>query len=604
MNKYTRKKKAKHHKLYRYAKTKTKAHPKAHAKAHTKSRDKALPKARTKAKTKKLYYGGVRELTIIPGKPGKSGTLKITELPEILVMPSAIKKAEEKAEQTAIEYWKKGTCGFFSSNELSRLTELIRKHNNILAPIDGVTVVTTDKAMKRSICSILKSIVPKFKQPEFNPGYNSSGLYVCSNPTKYKYDILACATFLLFGIIANKMLKNDCPYKLIFKGGKALQLHGIDHESEDIDVLLIPRRGFGSGSYDESKISELAKNIAYLIKRILNNSSIKNSPIDAQLGEISVLDKEIELLKLSRSKNKCKPITNLSIYKVSWSSDNTGYVALTDIDYKEIDSEARKFYSRFETKKHEINSLKSTVLFEYPTLELILAEKQHYFDYYTSLNNCAQAFIALNFPNFNVTFDQYRNPQDLFNLLGTNPSVEKDKFDIWHKDFSERRPQPLDDFPKPLEHYINQNQHFLNKFQKSITSIEEYYKYKASRPPVELPRVEMPRVEMPQVEMPPVEMPRVEMPPVEMPRVEMPRVEMPRVESNSKKLWSEVAKPGTSGRQYQENYEIKSTPRSGVKSTPRSEVKSTPHSGVKSTPRSGATSSKNPEAKTSSYKNQ
>jgi hypothetical protein len=321
---------------------------------------------------------------------------------------------------------------------------------------------------------------------------------ICSNPDKYKYDILACASFLLLGIIAYKMAQDGCPYRLIFKGGKALQLHGIEHDSEDIDVLLIPRRGVrSSGSYNEPKISELAKNIAYLIKRILNNSSIKNYPIEAQLGQLSVLDKEIELLNVSCSKKESKPIKNLSIYKVSWTSNNTGFIAMIDIDYKKVDSKAEQFYSTFDRQQHEVPSLQSTVLFEYPTLDLILAEKTHYFNYYTSLNKCTQAFIELNSPDFNRKFDEYRNPPDLFNLLGPNPSIEKAQFNIWYTDFSERRSKHL---PKPLEDYINENQHFLDKFKKSITSIE---KYKASLPQVEIPQVKTSQVKTSQVKTPP-----------------------------------------------------------------------------------------------------
>lgn len=542
MNKYTRKKKAKHHK---YAKTKTKT------------------KARAKAKTKKLYYGGVRgrlrELTIIPKGPGKSGTLKITELPEILEMPSEIEKAQQIAEQTAIEYWKNAQCGLFTSEDISRITELIRKHNNILAPSDSLTLVTSDKAVKRSIYSILKSIVPKFKQPPFTP-YFIKDLLICSNPDKYKYDILACATFLLLGIIAYKMEQDGCLYKLIFKGGKSLQLHGIEHDSEDIDVLLIPRRGVrSSGSYNEAKISELAKNIAYLIKRILNNSSIKNAPIEAQLGQLSVLDKEIELLNVSCTKKVSKPIKNLSIYKVSWSYKNTGFVAMIDIDYKKVDSKAEQFYLTFDRQQHEVPSLQSTVLFEYPTLDLILAEKTHYFDYYISLNNCAQAFIKLNSPDFNLKFDEYPNRQDLFNLLGTTPSIEKSQFDIWYTDFSERRPKHL---PKPLEHYINENQHFLDKFQKSITSIN---KYKASLPPVEIPPIKTP----PSIKTPKIKTPKIKTPP--------PIQSAEKVESAVKSPIS-WAKRVTTGEQ--------TTPRSVAKTSTPSYENKFPRSSANKSPRS------------------
>jgi len=545
MNKYTRKKKAKHHK---YAKTKTK----------TKSRVKSRAKSRNKAKTKKLYYGGVKQVEIIPGRPGKPGTLKITELPEIVEMPSKIEQAQQVAEQTAIEYWKTAKCGFFTSDDITRITALIRKHNNILAPTDSITSVTSDKAVKRSIYSILKSIVPKFKQPPFTP-YFINDLMICSNPDKYKYDILACASFLLLGIIAYKMAKNDCPYRLIFKGGKALQLHGIDHDSEDIDVLLIPSRGVrSSGSYNEAKISKLAKNIAYLIKRILNNSSIKNYPIEAQLGQLSVLDKEIELLNVSCSKKESKPIKNLSIYKVSWTSNNTGFIAMIDIDYKKVDSKAEQFYSTFERQQHEVPSLQSTVLFEYPTLDLILAEKTHYFNYYTSLNKCAQAFIELNFPDFNKKFDEYRNPLDLFNLLGPNPSIDKALFNIWYTDFSERRSKHL---PKPLEDYINENQHFLDKFKKSITSIE---KYKASLPQVETPQVKTP--------------------PVKTPQVKTSQVKTPTSIQSAKKVESELTSPlswpklATTG--------VQTTPRSSAKITTPDYGNNFSESRAKKSPRS------------------
>jgi hypothetical protein len=525
MNKYTRKKNANHHK---------------YAKIKTKTRDKSRAKSRNKAKTKKLYYKG----------GGKEEEAK------------RIAEAITLAEQAAIQYWNKNNFGLvIDDDEIAKIIELFNRHYTIIAPARADEV--------RPICNHLKSIVPKFKQPDFIPGsIDKSGAMVFIDQTTYKYNTLACASFLLLGIIAHKMFNTDsCPYKLIFKGGKALQLHGINHESKDIDVLLLPK--YSRKYHDESKKAELAKNIAYLIKIIINKSSF-----DKDLGEFSVLDKDIS--QSSRS------IKNEFIYKISWLSKTAPFDAVIDIDYKEIDSESMtKFYSTFKQTQGVIDNM--DVKFEYPTLNLILDEKNHYFEYYTSLNYYTQLFINLVIYSY-ITLDQFiykfqtnkDRSSDLFTYLRGFyiPSVKMNpvKFDEWLTDFKERGN------PMLLQNYIYDNQYFLDKFQRSITSIRMYlasmqFKKTTSLPPTEPP-------------LPPTQPP---LPPLPLP------IQLSSVETPSVKLEEENDKPAV-------NMPISWATRviNGVQTTRPSDVIISPRSEVLSTPKTKSSqhSSANPSKQT------
>jgi hypothetical protein len=115
----------------------------------------------------------------------------------------------------------------------------------------------------------MRELVPTFYVP--NPPVIATKPYTLNGMTVYPHtglihdfnylNAMLCASFRLFGIIAYKMIYSSCKYKLIFKGGKAIQLVLNNvynktkkrpksfensvlrdlHQSEDIDVLLIPK---------------------------------------------------------------------------------------------------------------------------------------------------------------------------------------------------------------------------------------------------------------------------------------------------------------------------------------------------------------------------
>jgi hypothetical protein len=189
------------------------------------------------------------------------------------------------------------------------------------------------------LCDIMRELVPTFHipnpepepepEPELAPGskpkiigtllpngttvYNTKPNKPDPNASKnfYYLNAILCASFQLFGIIANKMItKETCKYKLIFKGGKAVQLvlrnifnrikinRNSDaytvlqklHQSEDIDVLLIPKP---ENIYDETEIKALAINISKLIEWFLHRDDTTRVSIQTPDDDPAIKNKTI-----------------------------------------------------------------------------------------------------------------------------------------------------------------------------------------------------------------------------------------------------------------------------------------------------------------------
>jgi hypothetical protein len=324
---------------------------------------------------------------------------------------------------------------------------------------------STDLAKTRSIYKKLIEIVPQYKQKRFIPGPDSKGTHIFSNPHKYKCDIQTCATFLLFGIIANKLHRGPSPYKLIFKGGKALQLAGIDHETDDIDILLLPKPG---QEYDPKSISKLAENIAYLVQLILNDDQIK-----PQLAEISVQD----------------PLeTNPVIYKLSWSY-NKRFTAIADIDFKQVDIDTIPFYSDLTKIDQTISETTHSVLFEFPPLHLLVGEKNyviyshHVFNYNAQLLIDYEKFTRKDIALPSITKDK------LYTLLhyaimdrGQNPIAlirKEDLFKFYDDCVSKGRGYPKNAKTISLEYYKGDTNRLIEKFNRSLISIHNSPQYQA-----------------------------------------------------------------------------------------------------------------------------
>lgn len=173
-----------------------------------------------------------------------------------------------------------------------------------------------------------------------------------------KFNFILCATFIILGIISNKLTNQD--YKLLFKGGKAIQLalDGIagstEYNSEDIDCLLMPK----DGVYNPEEIKNLASHIAYLVEWFLKTDN----------PDISVL----------------RPQENNLIFKLSYKyrirgSKSDFFVAFSDIDFRQIPQDIQPFFEDTVSTSFRVDELDQDLLFEYPSIVSLLNEKIYYY---------------------------------------------------------------------------------------------------------------------------------------------------------------------------------------------------------------------------------
>ena len=224
-----------------------------------------------------------------------------------------------------------------------------------------------------SICKIIQTLIPTYYVPTiFNPvlptAAHTGPLYVESSTDFSNYNILLCAALLVFGIISKKMVHQD--YKIIFKGGKAIQLvlgqitETNVYESEDIDVLVMPK----DIPYDGELVKNLSGHIGYLIKWFLNIRIPQPLPERENILDISVL-----------APNPRNPRANQYIFKLSYMQHVGGFKPFSDIDFNEIPMKIKPFFERAINYPFEIAELGEKVLFTCPDIGSLLDEKLHYY---------------------------------------------------------------------------------------------------------------------------------------------------------------------------------------------------------------------------------
>ena len=163
------------------------------------------------------------------------------------------------------EFWKP----IFEANEMLS----IRAKINEMMNSDGNIPITNKEVTQLwSVCKINQSIIPTYFTPTKNEPYDSFGTYMMDQDVDFShYNIVLCAALIVFGIISEKMIGQD--YKVIFKGGKAIQLvlagmhEASKYKTEDIDVLIMPDTNV---PYVESTVKNLSGHLAYLIRWFLN----------------------------------------------------------------------------------------------------------------------------------------------------------------------------------------------------------------------------------------------------------------------------------------------------------------------------------------------
>jgi len=276
-----------------------------------------------------------------------------------------------------LEYWN----AIFNPDEIEKL-------NKLKTEIQDLFTNKNAEASYTNLCDIMKDLVPTFYVPK--PPVIATKPYTLNGMTVYPHiglihdfnylNAMLCASFRLFAIIAYKMLNSSCKYKLIFKGGKAIQLvlnnvfsntnkrpKGYEnsvlldlHQSEDIDVLLIPKP---EKEYNKTEISELAQNITKLITWFLAS-----------------VNTEVSILKPDDPINK-----NKSIYKLTFVSRYSGFKAFSDIDFGEISTNSKEKYFSDLIDFNHITSDGLGILFECQNIEALLKEKIYYYAYYAYL---------------------------------------------------------------------------------------------------------------------------------------------------------------------------------------------------------------------------
>ena len=263
-------------------------------------------------------------------------------------------KTDLKFRTNEPDFWKP----LFPNGEMMELRNKIHQIMQKDCSLDG-------KGWKNEwdVCTAIQQMIPSYFVPRTGKVYTKpSGFIVSESPTDFSnFNVILCMAFLVYGIISHRMSEKKEAYQLVLKGGKAIQIVLSEtevppiYESEDIDILLLPKRG-----YDREEIKRLSGHLAYLMKWFL---------------EIPLLEKMVSVL------DPDDPISrNPDVYKLSYHNMAAhSFRAFSDIDFKELPKEGKKYYTHLMDFHQEVPILKEEMTFHCPTLDLLLDEKIYYY---------------------------------------------------------------------------------------------------------------------------------------------------------------------------------------------------------------------------------
>ena len=283
------------------------------------------------------------------------------------------------------EFWQP----IFSQNEMFAIRKLI----NDIMNVDGTIPVTNNKITQAwSICEIVKSIIPTFYMPTKNEFYYLFGTLIHDSDVDFsKFNVLLCSALIIFGIISYKMIGQD--YKMLFKGGKAIQLalsripNMSEYRSDDIDVLIMPDKNI---PYDELQIKNLAGHFAYLIRWFLNIPEHEPDPgykVSVQVPNPINTRANQYIFKLSY-------IKSLKRYDFKKQMLIDDYKQFLDIDFKEVSRDMISYFQD-DLKKYNFeislsSDTKQNLLFICPNLGSLLNEKIYYYVKYFKFKQILQ----------------------------------------------------------------------------------------------------------------------------------------------------------------------------------------------------------------------
>jgi hypothetical protein len=314
------------------------------------------------------------------------------------------------------EFWKP----LFEENELTvirnRITYMMNMDSSI--PINNGEV--TDLW---SVCKINQAIIPTYFTQIINTPYQSGNIFYSDQNIDFSnYNIILCASLLLFGIISNKMNGQD--YEPIFKGGKAIQLElaGIQesetYKTEDIDLLVMTKKNI---IYDENNVKNVTGHIAYLIKWFLNTPTTIISvqapnPVNKRANPF--------IFKLSYVKTSKK-------YDYRTNTMLNDYKQFSDIDFRDVPERIKPFFEISKEYKFYISELEEQVLFRCPNIGSLLDEKIYYYAKYNQFRYILEqgqkvteeGYQDLNIAMCNMFLDKFRRA-----ILAMNKALQKQRF--------------------------------------------------------------------------------------------------------------------------------------------------------------------------------
>jgi hypothetical protein len=316
------------------------------------------------------------------------------------------------------EFWKP----IFKPNEMFS----IRKKINDMINLDSNIQINNSEVTELwSVCKINQTMIPTYFTPMKNEPYQLFGSYISDKDIDFShFNIILCAALIVFGIISYKMIGQD--YKLIFKGGKAIQLvlasmpETSIYKSEDIDILIMPDKDV---PYDVNIIMNLSGHIAYLIKWFLNTPETQY--------RISVQQPDPE-----------NPRTNPFLFKISYIKVTKkqdfrkqtmvdDFRQFADVDFKELPQQIIPYFETSIQFPFYIEELDENVLFCCPNIGSLLDEKIYYYAKYIEIkkileqgyNITEHGYENVRIPDCNRFLDKFKKA-----ILAMNKGLQKQRF--------------------------------------------------------------------------------------------------------------------------------------------------------------------------------
>ena len=302
----------------------------------------------------------------------------------------------------------------------------IRQKINEMMNSDGnIPINNKEVTQLWSVCKINQAMIPTYFTPTKNEPYESFGYFIGDQDVDFShFNIVLCAALIVFGLISQKMVGQD--YKLIFKGGKAIQLElagtpeTASYKSEDIDVLILPNTDI---PYNELNVKNLSGHLAYLVRWFLNTPETQYK-VSVQVPNPENTRANPFIFKLSYVK-----VIQKRDYRKQMMVDD--FKQFSDIDFKDVPQNIKLFFEKSKEYKFYIDELNQNVLFRCPNIGSLLDEKIYYYSKYTEFKNLLEERKPITEEGYeNLTYIDCDRFLEKFKraILAMNKGLQKQRF--------------------------------------------------------------------------------------------------------------------------------------------------------------------------------